>query len=461
MSSYRRLLRLPRTLAFASCLCMTAFSLRAQLQKPPTEQKPQDAGQTIRVNVGLIQTDVMVFDRQGHFVPDLKMDQFELRVDGKAQPIEFFELVSAGSAHDRAIWAQTEIHPVPEPTQPAGNASNPGRTLLIFLDDWHMAADNSIRSRIAVASLLNTSMGPNDRVGIFSASGQLAAMQVLTNDKAALLALLDKYNFQSPGVLDMIYPPMTEAQAQLIEQNDYGALAYFVGAVLRVPVVYELPIGWKQLGGMPSGDFRGNCERAEKEIRRRAAALAETSAAISQRTLSALRSLLRDAEGLPGRKLVFFLSDGFVLQYQRSDIASRLMDLTTAAARAGILVYTLDSRGLVTGTPDAKMTSGPDAHGARTNMAANEVSAPWDVLNALAVDTGGRFLKNTNALDTALITTLTEISRYYLLGWYIDPEKLKPGKYSTIKASIKGRSDLGVRVRQGSLDLSKLIKERK
>ncbi len=94
-------------------------------------------------------------------------------------------------------------------------------------------------------------------------------------------------------------------------------------------------------------------------------------------------------------------------------------------------------------------------------MAANEISAPWDALNALAVDTGGRFLKNTNALYPALITTLTEISRYYLLGWSIDPERLQPGKRSTIRASIKGRSDLSVRVRQGSLDLSKLVQEKK
>jgi hypothetical protein len=54
-------------------------------------------------------------------------------------------------------------------------------------------------------------------------------------------------------------------------------------------------------------------------------------------------------------------------------------------------------------------------------------------------DTGGRFLKNIHSLDKALITTLNEISRYYLLAWSIDPEKLKPGKYSTIKAWIKGR----------------------
>lgn len=455
--------RMHRPLAVLSSLFLAVVILHAQAQKPPAGQNPPQAG-TIRVNVGLIQTDVMVFDRQGHFVPDLKMNQFELRVDGKVQPIEFFEMLSAGSEHDREIWAKAEGKPLAEPSQPAANISNPGRTLLIFLDDWHMAADNTIRSRDAVNSLLDTSMGPNDRVGIFSASGQLAAMQVLTNDKAALLALLEKYNFKNPGVQDMGSPPMTEAQALLIEQKDEGALSYFIGAILKTPVEYSMG-QCRQLGGGGGGisgaDFDGNCRRAADETRRRAVALAETSAGIAARTLSTLRNLLRAAEGLPGRKLVFFLSDGFVLQYTRSDIVARLMDLTTAAARAGILVYTLDSRGLVTGTPDAKTGGAPDQRGHRMNMAANEVSAPWDVLNALAADTGGRFLKNTNALDTALITTLAEISRYYLLGWHIDPEKLKPGKANKIRASIQGRSDLTVRVRQGSLDLSKLIEEKK
>ncbi len=54
----------------------------------------------------------MVFDKQGHFVPDLKMNQFELRVDGKVQPVEFFEMVSTGSPHDEEIWARVENKPV-------------------------------------------------------------------------------------------------------------------------------------------------------------------------------------------------------------------------------------------------------------------------------------------------------------------------------------------------------------
>jgi VWFA-related protein len=439
-------------------IIVTAVTLAgSQAQKGVAPE--QDKG-TIRVKVGLVQTDVMVFDRQGHFVPDLKKEQFELRVDGKVQPIEFMEMVSSGSAHDREIWAKTEGRSGIEPAQMEANNDNPGRTLIIFLDDWHMAADSAMRARSAVANLLGTSMNPKDRVGIFSASGQLSAMQVLTNDKTALLALLDKYNFQSPGVQDLGSPPMTEAQALLIEQKDDSVMSYFIGAILRMPVSYEMGKCRPGPGSFPSPDFDGNCARAADQTRKRAAALAETSAAVSTRTLSTLRALLRAAEVVPGRKFVFFLSDGFVLQYKRSDIVARLTDLTTAAARAGIMVYTLDSRGLLTGMPDAKSGAAPDTTGARMSMAANEVSAPWDVLNALAADTGGRFLKNTNALDAALITTLAEISRYYLLAWPIDPEKLPPGKSQSIRVAIKGRSGLTVRVRQGAMDLSQLISQK-
>jgi VWFA-related protein len=438
---------LPRILAVMS-LCLSV-NLYSQSRTSPSQQKAGQADHTIHVNVGLVQTDVMVFDRQGHFVPDLKMDQFELRVDGKPQPISFCELVSAGSSHDEELWARAEGKPVTAPPPPAVAGANPGRTLLFFLDDWHLSAEDFMRSRMALSNLINTSVGPNDRVAILAASGQLGSAQQLTNDKATLLSTLEKFNFQSAGVEDLTWPPMTENQALLIEQRDSDVLTYFVQAIVGRPV------------NLDSNMYQSvDVQEAIRLIKRKAADLAQLSAGIDERSLGALRNFLRSAEALPGRKLVFLLSDGFVLQPQRGDIVSRIGEVTTAAARAGIVVYTLDARGLVVGLPDAKVKRGPDMTGALAHSGSNEAAAPMDALNALAADTGGRFLKNTNALDTALITTLAEISRYYLLAWAIDPDKLQPGKYSTIRAIVKGRSDLSVRVRQGSLDLSQLVSKK-
>ena len=152
----------------------TATAVYPQAQKAGPGQKPQPGYHTIRINVGLVQTDVMVFDRQGHFVPDLKLDQFELRVDGKAQPISFLEMISAGSAHDQEIWATQEGKDAPMFPPPSAD-SNPGRMLLFFVDDWHLSADSIMRSRTALSNLLNASMSSKDRVAIFAASGQLGS----------------------------------------------------------------------------------------------------------------------------------------------------------------------------------------------------------------------------------------------------------------------------------------------
>jgi hypothetical protein len=54
-------------------LLLSIFGAR----QPPEKQQLQPA-LTVRTAVNLVQTDVMVFDRQGRFVPGLKQDQFEL-----------------------------------------------------------------------------------------------------------------------------------------------------------------------------------------------------------------------------------------------------------------------------------------------------------------------------------------------------------------------------------------------
>jgi len=434
--------RMRRSLCFVLCLLSYALPGNPQAQKPPAGQKPGQAGTTVQVIVGLVQTDVMVFDKKGQFVPELRKDQFELRVDGRVQPVSFFEMVSAGSPHDEEVWAKAGNKPVPAAAPPASGRANPGRTLLFFVDDWHLSAESCMRSRMALENLIRTSVGPDDSIAIFAASGQLGLTRPLTNDKAALLASLEKLSFRSAGVEDLSYPPMTEGQAFMIEKNDPNVIQYFL----------ELMAERDRYTGMTI-----NSSRVIQIIRDRAAQLANTSAAMGERTIAALRDLIRSFAVLPGRKAIFFLSDGFVLQTQRGNVVDRLQQLTDAAAGAGIVIYSLDTRGLVVGLPEAAKKRGPDTKGYLAQSGYSEVMPQQDALNALASDTGGRFLKNTNALDTAMITTLTEISRYYLLGWVIDPEQLRPGRSSRIRVSVKGRSDLTVRVRQGSLDLSRLL----
>jgi VWFA-related protein len=439
------------TLTVFLLLAFAAPHSKSQVQTPPPGGKPEQGGQTIRVKVALVQTDVEVVDKQGRFVPDLKLNQFELRIDGKVQPISFLELVSAESPQDQAAWAKAESETVPVPPQPAATSSNPGRTVLIFLDDWHLSNDSILRSRAAISNLIKTSMGPKDSVAIFMATGQLASLRQLTSDKAAMLASLEKLRYQSSGAQDLESPLMSEAQAVLIAQGDGHVMTLFL------PAVSGRSEDEIRQGRMANPDIWREIEEAMLVVRKRANALASASAAIAQRSLDALSSLLTAYETLPGRKMVLLLSDGFVLQPNISDTARTIMRLTDAAARAGFVIYTLDARSLAAGQPDAKTRRGADRSGSLAHSGSNEVAAPQDVLDALSANTGGRFLKNTDALNTALSTAVEEISRYYMLAWPFDPEQVKPGKHSIVQVAIKGRPNLGVRLRQGALDLSRLV----
>ena len=82
-------------------------------------------------------------------------------------------------------------------------------------------------------------------------------------------------------------------------------------------------------------------------VRQRASAVLQQSGPVTMNSLIGLERLIRGVKDLPGRKIVFFLSGGFQIQNKRSDITTKMRDITAAAARSGVVIYSMDSRGLV------------------------------------------------------------------------------------------------------------------
>jgi len=75
---------------------------------------------------------------------------------------------------------------------------------------------------------------------------------------------------------------------------------------------------------------------------------------------------------------------------------------------------------------------------------------------ALAKDTGGAPVFNTNALDVGVSNAMKETSVYYLLAWRPDQDTQAGGKFRHIAVTLPGRKDLTVRVRQGFFDVELL-----
>src|SRR5690242_5539276 len=80
--------------------CAMLLTTVAFAQTKP--DKPVEQDDVIRVNTELVQTDVMVFDKQGRFVDGLKAEQFDLKVDKKPQTISFFERVTSARDNPRS-----------------------------------------------------------------------------------------------------------------------------------------------------------------------------------------------------------------------------------------------------------------------------------------------------------------------------------------------------------------------
>ena len=403
---------------FFIAFCACAISASAQ---QPQDQNPD----VIRVNTSLVQTDVMVFDKQGKFVDGLKREQFALKVDGKPREISFFELVKAGSSNEEAQLAAAR--------GVASNAGTPapldrGRLVFFFIDDIHLSEESIHYTRKLLAHFIDREMGQNDQVALISASGQIGFLQQLTDNKTALLKAVERVHPRPFKSRDFQSPPMSEFQAMRIDLRDHDVLDVFVDQVLR-----ENPL----LGRA----------RAEEEVLARASALLRLASVGTTNTLTSLQWVMERFRSAPGRKVMFLLSDGFFLDSRNSDSYARLRKVTASAAASAFVIYSIDARGLATGQPDASTPVIFDTSGRMIRGTMGERGASQDVLNALANDTGGRAFFNSNALSASVSTGLSEASVYYLLAWRPEPnEELNP-KQRRLELSVIGRPDLNVRSR--------------
>ena len=412
---------------FVLYLLLASSMAMAQTTTPP--QKPQD--EVVRVYTELVQTDVMVFDKAGKFVNGLTADNFELRIDGKPRPIQAFEQISAGSDEESQLAAARGANTL--------NLKRPvpldrGRIVFFYLDDFHMDLSGIVAAKKVINAFIDKEMGQNDQAAITSATGQIGFLQQLTNDRLVLRAALERIMPKSYSARDFDRPPMNEFEALLIERLDHEVFEFFVTETMR----------------LNPGLSR---DAAESIVRGRAQAIQSQAAHINQNMLVGLQRLVQSARTLPGRKIVFLLSGGFLMENRRGNAMTQMRDITTAAAKSGVVIYSMDTRGLVASLHDASSDRPFDPYGRLSMSTFSELNATQDGMNALAVDTGGKAIFNTNDLKKGLAPAIKETSNYYLLAWRPEPETQKQGRFRNVEVKLVGRPDLTVRVRKGYFDL--------
>jgi VWFA-related protein len=308
------------------------------------------------------------------------------------------------------------------------------------VDDLHLAPDSLARTRHALLDFIDNQIAKDDLVAITSPSGQIGFLQQFTADKQALRSAVARLNYRTNTKTDTDQPPMSEYIALKIREGDEQAMVYYIQEIQKQSC-YRAPGGGPPVCSVtPQG--------ARQIVLQRANMLVVQSSPATEDTLRLLEGLMRTAAQLPGRKLVFVISDGFYLNDRKTGSIDRIKKVTDAAGRAGVVIYTLDARGIVGDSIDVTNSKPIDSKGMLVGASIGEISSSQDGLNALAADTGGQAFRNTNQpMHEWVERVMDETSNYYLLAWQPDDEEQKRGKFKHIEVSIVGRPDLKVRVR--------------
>lgn len=374
-------LRYARLVAQIGALSFAIPTAISVAQTPVARQPTAGDGPVLRIGVAIVRIDATVTDAGGRHVSDLGVGDFEVLQDGRPQQISTFEYVRAS---DRSADPGVDAAPrgSPAPLSP----DRIRRTIAIVVDDLGLSIESTNRARKALAQFVDTAMRPGDLVAILRTGAGMGALQQFTSDRRMLHAAADRirWNLRSRGSL--FQTPLDDVDA-----------------------------------------FRN-------EI-------------LSAGTLGAITYVIHGVADLPGRKSVIVLSDGFRLKdadgtYGR--VLDALRTLVDAASRAGVVVYGVDTRGLVATGPTAA-NRGPGTGTARSV----ELAETQDGLGALADATGGLFFRDANDIGRGVLRALEDQQGYYLLGYVPDESTFTSGAPRFHKLTVRVKRP-GVRVRSRS-----------
>jgi VWFA-related protein len=435
------------------------------------EARP-DAPPTIPVTAAEVAVDFVVRDKKGRIVRDLRPAEMEVYEDGVRQEVVLFQILT--TATPAGAPGPEAAGPSPSPSGPspgtppaatAASAPSPEIDREAFLA---LVFDrlSPVARRNAYDAALTWVKRPavqGRQVGVFRIDQGLEQLQPFTDDRGPVMQALD-------DVLNTVPTSFSSSQDRERIRTLRQQIAIVEGRVIApggpgsaadsdAPMV--TPDSWRRSG-------------PAKEVFRR-----QVAAELSM--LQALESLERDQQGLattngllalanglktlPGRKAVVFFSEGLVLPDR---VVGTLASVISEANRGAVSFYAVDAAGLrvksaadetrreLSATADAiqAATHSDATLAARSGMTRllerNEDVLRFDPasgLGALARDTGGFLVRDTNDIAAALGRVEEELGAYYLLS-YAPKNEAWDGGYRRIDVRAR-RSGLSVQARRG------------
>jgi VWFA-related protein len=420
---------LPAVAAWAVVLPGLLSSPAVVAQQNPTPQVPELLAP---VSTELVRVDVVVTQKSGGPRVGLSQDDFVILEDGQPQKITQFEaFVSA---------PPKGAPPAPGTPTPDADASEPVRKVpptryvVLAVDDVHMEARNLIRIKKALDRFLEKEIGPEDQVALVNTSGSPKLVAEFTDDRQALRRTIDRLSVQDRTIGHTGVPNISEYQAEQIERGDETALDVAVQEI------------------MADGTFQDQ-QSATAFALSISRHVHTESVYYGRMTLETLEGVVSSLSELQGRRVLALFSDGFLAGLSNSSTpAYDIRKIADAGTRAGVVVYAMDTRGLVATptnmTASARVPVLTSTFGTRDAISRQGEIATRDVMNAVSADTGGFMVENTNDLNSGLRRILKDTETYYAVAY--EPSNAKrDGSFRKIEVKVKEPRDLKVRARKG------------
>lgn len=380
------------------------------------------------VKAELVQIDVVVTDRKGEPVRGLRPEDFEVLEDGKRQVVTHFK-----DGRGRPLPVMAEAPALPATEEPLAPTDEwQGRYIVLAVDDLHMTPANLAQAKRTFRRFVEEQVGQDDLVAIVTTSGSLGHYHAFSRPGVALSRAIDRLTPQPRLDPDGGFLHMTEYQAELIERGDRDALRLAVQEILQ---------------SQPGTPASMAASEAESTARR----IVQETVHYSRATLGTIEDVVRSLSPLAGRKVMILASDGFLVGLgTRSSQGFDLRRIVDAATRSGVVVYGVDTRGLVVTGSDASSRNVPvfSAPGVRESLDSQSERAMRDAMHSLADDTGGFLVAGTNDLTAGFRRIVVDNDVYYVLA-YEPTNSVRNGKFRKIDVRLPGRRRLRVRTRRG------------
>ena len=428
-------------LLVAFTIFLAALPVQSQDKKEP-RQSPNEQD-VIKVTSNLVSVDVLVKDKKGKAVTDLKAEDFTISENGVPQQIEFFDSPLNSSNESSQPTTATGSLPPKQPN-PSGLPRN---IIALVLDGQSTEVANLKHVREGMEKYIRERISDSDSVAIFSISAGLQLLQPFTQDKAKLIAAVEK-----------AYDSSTVSKT-----SEARGLSEDIRSLRD-----QIASGPELIGGTTPGVGVSNSMAAQALIARHVLEqyIQLRSTLSAQQTRPVLAALAAISEGLrsiPGKKTLVMFSQGFIASEPLDWQVQTTIDM---ANRANVAIYIIDSGGLtggaptsgslVPGSPLGGISGGLEMEQRRRASAGESVfditrqeglNRQQDLLYKISDDTGGRFIKNLNDIAVGLDRIDSEIRSRYTLA-YRSTDSNVDGSFRKVKIEVR-RPDTNVVARPG------------